>query len=49
LGAIVLLKERGPGAYWYSSIHFGTTAHTAILENWRLDGSAAEWRAALLA
>ena len=35
-GAIVLLRERGPGAYWYSSIHFGTTVHTAILDNYRL-------------
>ena len=35
-GAIVLLRERGPGAYWYSSIHLGTTVHTAILDNYRL-------------
>ena len=36
-GAIVLLKERGRGAYWYASIHFGTSVHSAILENYRLD------------
>jgi hypothetical protein len=36
-GAIVLLRERGRGAYWYSSIHFGTTVHTAILDNYRLE------------
>ena len=37
-GAIVLLKERGRGAHWYSSIHLGTAVHTAILENYRLEG-----------
>jgi hypothetical protein len=36
-GAIVLLKNSRPGAFWYANFHFGTTVHTAILANYRLD------------
>ena len=36
-GAVVLLKHSRPGAFWYANFHFGTTVHTAIVRNYRLD------------